>query len=101
MFDIIEGGRRDHAVDLFEPEGFEGALTNVDAPDAGIDGHEMETSWTTTNANQHEKRQTTTGPPEPMPTWNQRTDQKATTPLGKLSIIITILGKSCWRGSRR
>jgi hypothetical protein len=39
VLDVVERGRGDHAVDLFEPQGLEGALTNVDAPDAGIDWH--------------------------------------------------------------
>ena len=35
MFDVIEGGGRDGAVDDFEANGLEGALTEIDAPDAG------------------------------------------------------------------
>ena len=36
VLDVIEGGGGDLAVDLLEAEGFEAALAEVDAPDAGL-----------------------------------------------------------------
>jgi hypothetical protein len=96
VLDVVEGGGGDDAVDLFEPESFEGTLTDVDAPDAGIDGH----GWTTPRTvDQH-------GTPAEPELGRRRTPrgdvvspqmEKATTPFVGLSIIITGVGKGCWR----
>jgi len=48
VFDVFERGCRDDAVDLFEPKGLQGTLTNVDAPDAWINGHVWNTPQTGT-----------------------------------------------------
>ena len=36
MFDVVEGGGGGLAVDDFDAQGLEGALPEVDAPDAGL-----------------------------------------------------------------
>ena len=40
VLDVVEGGGGGLAVDEFQPQGLEGTLADVDAPDAGRLGHE-------------------------------------------------------------